>query len=188
MALGDRIRTRRQALNISLRELAAQTDLTHSFLSQVEREKAEPSISSLRKIANALDCSLAQFFAEGKECDTSCIIRSNQRPTLQLRDSGMEYELLNPDLIDRYQFFMATLAPGAASSETQVSHPLQECTLVLQGKLELELGNESFVLEEGDSAGWDGNLSHRLVSIGDDPLIVISVTSPSMFVIREIYS
>lgn len=188
MALGEKIRTRRIALNISLRELAARTDLTHSFLSQVERDKTEPSISSLRKIASAMDCSLAQFFIEGNECDSSCIIRSHQRPTLKLSDAGMEYEILNPELIDRYQFFMATLAPGAASSETKVSHPLQECVLVLQGKLELELGDETFVLDEGDSVGWDGNLPHRLVSAGDDPLVVISVTSPSMFVVREIYA
>ena len=186
MSIGERIRIRRQSMNISLRELAAQTDLTHSFISQVERDKAEPSINSLRRIADALDCALVHFFVEGEESHSNCVIRSNQRRSLKLSDSGMVYEILNPDAIDRFQFFLATLEPGFSSSDEPVSHPMQECTFVLQGKLKLEVGDEIFILEEGDSVGWDGNLPHRLNSIGENQLIVVSATSPSMFVLKQL--
>jgi transcriptional regulator with XRE-family HTH domain len=180
MALGEKIRARRQEIGLSLRELAARTGLTHGFLSLVERDQTDPSITSQRKIAAALEMPLVHFFAE--EEGVGCVIRRSRRPKLQLPSSHMVYEILNPGCVDRLQFFLATLEPGAASSEQLSSHPIQECTFVLQGQLRLEVGTEVYTLDPGDSAGWDGNLPHRLSSVGEEPLVLVSATSPPMFV------
>jgi transcriptional regulator with XRE-family HTH domain len=180
MPLGDKIRAKRIEAGLSLRDLAARTGLTHGFLSLVERDQTDPSITSLRKIAAALETPLVYFFAE--EENAGCVVRQDQRPKLQLSSSRMVYEILNPAHVDRLQFFLATLEPGAVSSDEPTSHPIQECTLVLQGQLKLEVGSEVYTLEAGDSAGWDGSLPHRLSSIGQEPLVVVSATSPPMFV------
>ena len=184
MTLGERIRARREMAGISLRRLASQTNLPHSFISQIERDQADPSLTSLRKIADALDTPLADFFAEDETC-INCIVRRNQRRKLQLPGSGITYEILNPESIDQLQVFLATMEPGFVEREEFSSHPTQECTLVLQGRLRLEIGDEEFILEQGDSAGWDGRLPHRFNSIGNEPLVVVSATSPPMFEIRS---
>ena len=182
MSLGDKIRAKRLAMRLTLRELAERTGLTHSFISQVERDLADPSITSLRKIADAMQTPLVVFFAE-EACD-DCVVRVDRRRKLQLSNSAMVYEILNPDSIDQIQLFQATLAPGFSAPEEPASHPMQECTLVLQGRLKLEIGSETFILEKGDSAGWDGQIPHRLSSTGGEPLVLISATSPPMFVVR----
>ncbi|GIK42605.1 MAG: MerR family transcriptional regulator [Chloroflexota bacterium] len=179
MSLGEKIRTRREEIDISLRELAARTDLTHSFLSLVERDQADPSINSLRRIAEALGTPLANFFTEDNE--VTPLVKRSQRRTLRLPGSHIEYEMLNPTSIRRLQFFMTNLEPGAATADEPISHPVEECTVVLQGRLKLEVGSEVYILEEGDSAGWDGNQPHRLSCVGEDTLVLISATSPPMF-------
>ena len=64
MELGDRVRERRQQLGLSLRDLAERSELTASFLSQVERGVTSPSIDSLRRVANALDVPVFHFLLE----------------------------------------------------------------------------------------------------------------------------
>lgn len=63
--IGRRIKSRRRELDLSLRDLAGRADLTASFLSQVERGKANVSIDSLRRISEALDVSMLHFLESG---------------------------------------------------------------------------------------------------------------------------
>lgn len=179
MSLGEKIRARRKEMGVTLRELAAQTDLTHSFISLVERDQADPSITSLRRIAEALDVPLVHFFTN--EQAHSPVVRHHRRRKLMLPGSHIIYEILNPGSSRQLQFFTAALEPGAISSDEPASHPVEECTLVLQGRLKLEIGSEVYILEKGDSACWDGNLPHRLTSIGEETLVVISAATPPMF-------
>lgn len=179
MSLGGKIRARRQELGISLRELAARTGLSPSFISLVERDLADPSITSLRKIADALETPLFHFFTD--EETGNPVVRRDKRRKLILPGSHIVYEILNPSSARQLAFFLARLEPGAASSDEPVSHPMEECTFVLQGRLKLEVGSEVYILEEGDSICWDGNLPHRLISIGDETLVVISALTPPLF-------
>ncbi|MFN8453249.1 MAG: cupin domain-containing protein [Anaerolineae bacterium] len=179
MSLGEKVRARREEIGISLRELAARTDLTHSFLSLVERDQTDPSINSLRRIAEALSTPLVHFFTEDDE--VTPLVKRYQRRTLRLPGSHIEYEMLNPTSIRRLQFFLTSLEPGAVTADELISHPMEECTLVLRGQCKLEIGSEVYILEEGDSAGWDGNQPHRLSCIGEETLVLVSATSPPMF-------
>lgn len=180
MSLGEKIRARRQEVGISLRELASRTDLTHSFISLVERDLADPSITSLRKIADALETPLVHFFTNEQETG-SPVVRNGRRRKLMIPDSHIMYEVLSPPSARQLLFFLARLEPGAVSSDDPLSHPMEEGTFVLQGRLKLEVGSEVYILEEGDSICWDGNLPHRLTSIGEEALVVISVATPPLF-------
>lgn len=75
--IGDRIRAKRNEQSMSMKELAELTGLTSGFISQVERELAEPSIASLRKISNALGVAMFHFFIE--EDRQSQVIRRHDR-------------------------------------------------------------------------------------------------------------
>jgi transcriptional regulator with XRE-family HTH domain len=177
--LGSRIREKRKELDITLRELATRTDLTPSFLSQVERDLAVPSITSLRKIAEVLSVPIFHFLIDSD--GASPVVRKGSRKKLVLPDSHLVYELLSPDLKRKMEVWVAQLEPGAAGSDQPMSHPAEECILVLHGKLGIKLGKEEYVLEEGDSIYFDGAIPHLLSSVGEEDLVFVSSVSPPVF-------
>ena len=177
--LGARIRERRQALKLSLRELADQVDLTPSFLSQIERDLASPSIESLRKICEALESRIFDFVVESEVKNP--VVHRNERLKLILPNSSLTYELLTPDLNRSMDVFMATLEPGDENIAMPLRQQTEECIIVLQGQLEIQLGEKVHLLKPGDSLYFQGALLRRLTAKGDTTLRFISAITPSIF-------
>ena len=119
MGLGNRIRARRQDLSLSLRDVAAKTGLTASFLSQMERDLASPSLESLRKVCDALEVPIFYFLAEPLVQDP--VVRRDQRLKLTLPRSNLTYQLLSPSLNHKMEPFLVELAPG----EKRITFPLR---------------------------------------------------------------
>jgi transcriptional regulator with XRE-family HTH domain len=179
MQIGGRIRTRRQELKLSLRELADRAGLTASFLSQIERDLASPSIESLRRISEALDVPLFYFLVEPEA--KSPVVRRDRRLKLMSPEAPFTYELLTPDLNRKMEVFMAELQPGDTNIAARVLQNTEECIYVLQGQLEIQLGQEVHVLGPGDSVYFEGPLLRRLAARGDQTLRFISAITPPIF-------
>ncbi len=175
--LGENIRKIRSEKKISLKTLAGMTGLTPSFLSQVERDLADPSINSLRKVADALNVPIFALLVA--ENEPSPVVRKNERKTLRLPNSQMSYELLTPDLNRSMEIFISRLVPGGSGS-TDV-HKGEECTVVLEGTLEMRIGNDIYVLHEGDSIYCQGEIPHRMANIGEQELVILSCITPPQF-------
>lgn len=182
----SRIRLYRERRAISLRKLAEQAGISASLLSQIERGRTEPSISSLRKIAEALSVSIFYLLDDRVQGDAAQpdasvargVVRRSERRRVTLPHSGLRYELLCPDLSGRMEAWMATLDPGAATGDAPRGHLSDEFMLIVSGATELEYGDETLVLEADDSIYLDGTVSHRLRTLGDKPLVFLSVLSP----------
>lgn len=179
MYLGNRIRARRQELKLSLRELAEQVNLTASFLSQIERDLASPSIDSLRKISDALDVPIFYFLLEpdGK----SPVVHRDKRLRLSWPNTDLSYELLTPDLNRQMEAFLVERKPGEEIFAERLRQYTEEFLYVLQGQLELQLGGTVYLLGPGDSAYFEGPLLQRLAAKGDELLRFISVITPPIF-------
>jgi transcriptional regulator with XRE-family HTH domain len=179
MELGHRLRARRQELHLSLRELAERVGLTASFLSQIERNLASPSIESLRRISDALEVPVFHFLVEP---DTkSPVVRHDRRVQLKLPGSNLAYQLLNPDLNRKMEVFLAEREPGQEKITIPLRQQTEEFIYVLQGQLEIQLGNDVYLLDPGDSTYFDGTLLRRLGARGDKTLRFISVITPPVF-------
>ena len=179
MELGIRLRARRQELDLSLRDLADRVGLTASFLSQIERGLASPSIESLRKISDALEVPIFHFLVEP---DTkSPVVRRNERALLKLPDSNLTYQLMTPDLNRKMEVFLAEREPGDEKITIPLRQETEEFIYILQGQLEIELDEEVFLLGPGDSIYFDGPLLRRLAARGDMTLRFISVITPPIF-------
>jgi len=165
--------------NLSLKDLAEKVSLTASFLSQVERELAEPSITSLRKIAEALEVPIFYFLLDDE--NSSPVVRKNERKTLKFPESHVVFELLSPDLNRQMEVMIARLEVGAVSCNEPLSHPGEECIFVLQGAMDIEIGEEHYVLEEGDSIYYFAAIPHRLSSVGEEDLVFLSAITPPRF-------
>lgn len=177
--LGQRIRLRRKELGLSLRALAKDIGVSASFLSQIERGLASPSINTLRKISQALDVPIFQFLIDSRE--KSPVVRKGERLQLKLPHSKLTYELLTPDLNRKMEVLLAELEPGDSNIAMPLSQPTQECIYVLQGKLEVRLEDSSYILEAGDSIYFEGVLLRELRSVGEEKLIFVSAITPPVF-------
>lgn len=177
---GSMIRKMRKAQNLTLADLAEETGLSLSFLSQVERGIINPSINSLRRIALALGTPVSRFFDES-ESTNGPVVRKNQRKVLVNKDSRLIYQLLSSNHNHRIEFLLSRLEIGAASTESPMSHKGDEAALVLQGECRIELGDDRYHLREGDSIYITENTPHRFTNAGSVPLVIVSAISPPGF-------
>ena len=176
--LGVRMRLRRKELGLSLRALGAKTDLSAAFLSQVERGTTNPSLDSLRRIAKALDVPFFYFFTESESKPP--VVRKDERFKVSWPGNPTVFELLTPDLSRKLEVFIGTVPPGTGSYVTQPNQPTEECLLVLQGKLEIQVNGQVYVLEEGDSIYFEGMHLQSFVPLGSEPLVFLSAITPPM--------
>ncbi|NOX62983.1 MAG: helix-turn-helix domain-containing protein [Chloroflexi bacterium] len=178
MELGKRIRARRLEQDMSLRDLARQVDLTASFLSQVERGLVSPSIDSLRKISRALDVPVFYFLME--DVRPSPVVRRNERRKIIL-PTNVTYELLTPDVNRKMEVIMAELHPRDGSIPLVHYPHTEECIIVLDGVLEIGVGDQIYILEEGDAIYFEGAMLNHLAAKGDSALRYISIVTPPIF-------
>ena len=192
-SMGSRIKKRRAEIGLSLRELADKTDLTASFISQVERNQTKPSIDSLRRIAEALDVSILFFLADhappralsakrDSPLKYSPVVRSNARSKLVLPVSGVTYELLVPDLARQMEAFSGRLSPGTGNVARRLRAPTEEFIYVLSGALCVGLDDEEHTLCPGDSIYFEGATLQKLeCASADEDAVWISVITPPVF-------
>ncbi len=199
-SIGDRLKRRRHQLGFSLRELARRTDLTASFLSQVERGQANASLDSLRRLAEALDVSMLYFLSDTKSRSTekrepsndtpqihssdliyNPVIRADARPQLTFPDSGVSYELLVPSLSRKMEAIRGEIPPGMSNIVRRLREPTEEFIYVLSGLLRVELKNGSHLLQPGDTIYFQGMNLLDLTAASEENAVWISVITPPIF-------
>lgn len=164
---------------MSLTELAEKIERTPSFLSQIERGLAEPSITSLRMISEALDVPIFYFLLDTHEHNP--VVRRNERKILNFPESHLTFELISPDLNRKMEIMEARLDPGATTCDEPLTHPGEECMLVLKGQMKIEIGEEVYFLNAGDSIYYFSMIPHRVISVGEEELVWISCMTPPAF-------
>jgi len=151
-AVGAHIRQLRSAAHMSLRTLAARTDFSPSFISQVENGLASPSINSMQKIAEALGVTLGEFFAAAGKGKGGTIVRVAERETLPSSWSQALVEgLARMDSRHSLEALLVTLEGGGRSGKHPYPRPHGEFAFVLEGEVSLTLGPETHVMEQGDA-------------------------------------
>lgn len=176
MDLGGKIRKLREITGMTVTDVAEKAEVTPSLISQIERNLANPSLATLKKIADVLKTPLAFLFSE--ENNASPVIRRNERRKMTFgNNDNVVQELLSPDFNCQMEFLNITYEENA-SSEGFVTHHGEECGLVLEGQLELTLGTEIYSLEEGDSIYFKSDIPHSFKNIGKGPLKLVWVITP----------
>lgn len=177
--LGEKIRAKRMEKQLTLKDLAEKTGVTQGFLSQVERDITDPSITSLRRIAHALEVPIFYFLMDEEK--TNPVVRKNERKVLKFPDSHLTFELLSPDLNRSLEMMMARLEPGAVTCEEPLTHPGEENILVIQGRMKIQIGEDNHILGEGDSIYYFSSIPHKIWSLGPEDLVFISAITPPAF-------
>jgi transcriptional regulator with XRE-family HTH domain len=179
-SLGEKIRSVRESRGRSLRQMAEATGLTQSMLSQVERDLTSPSVASLRKIAEALDTSVATFFAGGSP--NGRLVRKDARPVLVHPKRRWRDSLLTPNNKGKLQVIWSEIEPGGGSGDEAYSHDSdEECVVVLQGKLDFWVGEEHYALDTGDALTFESRLPHKNRNPGPGKTQVLWVMTPPSY-------
>lgn len=184
--VGERLRARRRDRGLSLRELAERLRVSPSLISQIERGRARPSVSTLFAIVTELDASLDELLFNDERPITgsatspaapvrpSPVQRAAARHHIRLA-SGVTWERLTTTSQPGVEFLFVVYDVGGASSpgDTYQSHSGYEWGYVISGVLEVIIGFDRYVLQPGDAVSLDSGVPHRLANAGDTPVHAI---------------
>lgn len=178
--LGGRVRSLREQRGLSLRDMATRAGVSESFVSQVERGAANPSVASLRRMADALQVPMAALFQGPTPAGR--VVRAGERPSLIHPKRKWRDFLLTPREARRLQVILSIIEPGEGSGGEPYSHDSdEECVLVLKGRLELTVGEDTFQLQQGDSLVFESRVPHSNVNPGPDPAEVLWILTPPSY-------
>jgi transcriptional regulator with XRE-family HTH domain len=183
--VGSRLRTERERLGISLRELARRVGVSPSLVSQIELDRVNPSVSTLYALVTELGMTMSDVFGDS---------RSAERVVRQLRDgdglaerpetrrvinlaSGVRWERLTPHSDLEVEFLYVVYPVGAEScpEDALTTHGGKEYGYVNSGTLGVRVGFEEYELGPGGSIAFDSSSPHRLWAVGGEPVHAIWV-------------
>jgi transcriptional regulator with XRE-family HTH domain len=181
-ATGPRVRALREAMGLSLRDLAERSGVSAPMLSQVERGETSPTLSVAAKIATGLDLTLSQLLRLD-ESTHAVVTREGRRR--RYSHGGHQYEELTPPLPgQRADVSLHVLKPEAATgggSDPPIHEPgSRETAVVLDGELTLVIDGVRHDLGTGDSVTFDADLSHHFENHGADDTRFLAVVAAGL--------
>lgn len=179
--LGNKIRSIRKSQDLKLNDIAEKSGLSVSYISQLERDLVEPSLSSLKKIASALNTPV-YLLIDDLEND-NLLVRKDERPIMMFPNSETKFEIVSTRSIgDNFspkmlmvEFF---IPPETEDTENYVTHEADELILVIQGKVDIIYGEAVYTLNEGDSMYIQQNVPHKIVNNYEVEAIGYYVVTP----------
>ena len=181
-AIGGRVRSLREAMGLSLRDLAERTEVSAPMLSQVERGETSPTLAVAGRIATGLELSLSQLLRLD-ESEHVVVIRAGDRR--RRRRGGHLLEELTPPLPgQRADVSMHELKPGASTGgpgDPPLHEPgSRETAVVLAGAPALVIDDERHQLAEGDSVTFDADLAHHFENDGPGEARFVAVVAAGL--------
>jgi len=186
LGFGKKVRTLRSQKNFTLQELAKKTKRSVSLLSQIETGKVSPSFSTMRIIADALDISLSHLILDEEVSETrdSCLMEVRERKILTTQ-GGVQHQLLSRNLALPFEFISFEIPPGASTGEELYTHEGLECGLLLEGTIEIQVGDKVYRMNQGDTITLNSTIPHKLSNRGKKTAKGVWVNShPMIFLTR----
>ncbi|MDX9991030.1 MAG: helix-turn-helix domain-containing protein [Anaerolineales bacterium] len=172
--VGIRLRQLREKRGVSMRTLATMSGLSANALSMIERGKTSPSVSTLYRLAEALEVPVTQFFSPEPVHESVVFLKADERARLPFT-RGLWEGLGGENFVGHVMPFMLTLESGASSGPSNVIHTGHEFVFCVRGQLEYRVEGQSYLLESGDSLLFAANLNHRWRNPGNTVASVLIV-------------
>jgi transcriptional regulator with XRE-family HTH domain len=171
IAVGSQVRRWRRERGLTLAAVAERSGLNLGYLSQIENDKASPSLDALAALADALDVPAAWFLLD--EVPPPRVVRVADRPTVTL-PAGRRAERVDGGLTRGFSMLLVRAAAGSGTGPH--THGGEEHHLVLGGRWRMRQGDHELELGPGDYVAWDGTIPHDAEVIGDEPgeILVVS--------------
>jgi transcriptional regulator with XRE-family HTH domain len=179
LQIGEQIRELRRIKGMTLQQVADAAGISTGYLSQIERNRSKLPIGVLKRIADLLGVHMNWFFQPGTAGppeERDVVVRAGRRRKMSFTGTGISEELLSPNLSGPLELLLSTIEPGSDSD--YYSHDGVEAGLVVEGSLDLWVGERYFRLETGDSFSFKSTLPHRCANPGTAPTRIVWVITP----------
>lgn len=178
--VGEKIKQIRESMGLTLQELADRTGFSPAFLSQIENHLISPPLGAIINIANSLEIEIGTLFNQSGKAPFTLVRKDERQITSRVASKegvryGYSYESLAPNKVNRkMEPFLVTLEPTAKKG-VPYEHNGEEFLFVLEGKVEIQLGDHRDILEAGDSIYYDSTIAHRVSCAEGDCARIIAV-------------
>lgn len=185
--IGARLNAMRSAASLSQRQLAERAGVPHAQISNVEKNKVSPSVSTLRKILNGLGVNLADFFEPERSPPTGPFFEANQlidltskvaTSTIAEGSGQMFFRQIGDARGHNLQILHEVYEPQADTGDTLLQHASSEGGYVVEGELEVTVGDEVRTLKAGEAYLFDSRVPHRFRNTSKSRTVVISACTP----------
>lgn len=181
--LGARLKQVREASGLSQRELARRAGVTNGTISLIEQNRNSPSVASLRRVLQGIPMSLAEFFSMEVPAPEQIVFRAEELVEIaneanRKAKSAISFRQVGDAAKYNLQILSETYAPGADTGRTMLQHISTEGGIVVEGRLELTVGDEKSILGPGEAYLFDSRIPHRFRNPFDEPCRVISACTP----------
>lgn len=163
--VGAQIRRRRRERNLTLAQVAEATGLNVGYLSQVENDKASPSLETLAALADALDVPIAWFLLEQSLAPR--VVRAADRPRRRMSRGEGAMTQVDGGIARDVAIFEGVMPPGHRTGFH--AHPGDEHHVILSGRVRITQGETVVEAGPGDYVLLDGTLPHDAETVGDEP-------------------
>lgn len=177
MEIGNKIKRLRTLCGLTQEELASRCELTKGYISQLENDLTEPSISTLQDILLALGTNFKEFFSEEEE--EQIIFTDEDYFVKDTEDYKLTWLVLNSQK-NEMEPILLELNPNC-ETEVDFPHEGQEFGYVIDGKIEVRLGSKKYSCKKGETFYITTNKNHCLKNIGTRVAKVIWISSPPNF-------
>jgi quercetin dioxygenase-like cupin family protein len=128
-----------------------------------------------------LEVPISALFDE-QEPSNGTIVRKHQRKRLKVPQSSIFYELLTPDLNRQLELIWIEVEPGQKNiPEPTFGHVGEESAVVLCGQVHVQIKDQIYILNEGDSISFDSSEPHNIANLGSEKVVMVSAITPPSF-------
>jgi transcriptional regulator with XRE-family HTH domain len=177
--VGPRLRALRTRLGLSQRALAKRAGVPSSTVSLIEGGHTNPSIGSLKRLVDAAGISLGDFFNLEVRDENQVFFKAGD--LVEISRGDVSYRQVGAAGASSIQILYETYQPRSDSGRVLLSHEGEEGGIVISGKLEVTVGDQTKVLRAGEAYLFKSVTPHRFRNVTEDVCVVISACTPPSF-------
>jgi transcriptional regulator with XRE-family HTH domain len=175
--LGTRIRLVRKERGLTLKELERVSGFSATHISEIERGKTSPTIGALVRISSALGKDTS-YFLEEEQLNEVAVVRRDERQPLPEVVAKVKGEYLTPGIPGgRLNAYMITLEPGDQREIMYAAHAGEEGVFVIEGRLEVRVGDRVFLAGEGDTVHYPSDRPHGFRNVGQGSARILLIST-----------
>lgn len=167
LIIGNKLKDIRHKKNLSLDEVASLTGVSKAMLGQIERGQSNPTVSTLWKVATGLKVSFS-FFVEEQQDNYKIIDQTEITPIIEDNEKMKLYPIFPFDANKGFEIFTIELEHGCNHMSSSHIEGVEEYIIVTEGQIEMEIKNERYVLNKGNSMKFTANIPHTYKNLSGE--------------------
>lgn len=178
--IGERLRMIREKHGFSQRALAKQANVTNGIISMIEQNRTSPSVGTLKKILDGIPISMAEFFTFEEVQQRKIVYEADE--LVEIGGKGYSLRQVGHNLQGMaMQIIHETIEPGADTGKTMLTHESEEGGVVIRGRVELTVNDQTYQLGPGVAYYFDSRMPHRFRNTGKEVCELVSACTPPSF-------